>query len=80
MIFLKRRRLILWLFKAYFKKWRKTIFISFGLGLIVFFLLKFVVSYFIPLNPFTQEKTIGMIGSYSVDNIPSVILSKVSRG
>jgi peptide/nickel transport system substrate-binding protein len=80
MIFLKRRRLILWLFKAYFKKWRKTIFISFGLGLIVFFLLKFVVNYFVPLIPFTQEKTIGMVGSYSVDNIPQVILSKISRG
>lgn len=30
--------------------------------------------------PFTQEKTVGMVGAYSVDNIPSVILSKVSRG
>ena len=80
MIFLKRRRLILWLFKAYFKKWRKTIFISFGLGLIVFFLLKFVVNSFIPLIPFTQEKTIGMVGAYSIDNIPAVILAKVSRG
>lgn len=80
MIFLKRRRLILWLLKAYFKKWRKTIFISFGLGLIVFFLLKFVVNYFIPLIPFTQQETIGIVGSYSVDNLPQVILSKVSRG
>jgi peptide/nickel transport system substrate-binding protein len=80
MIFLKRRRLIVWLLKAYFKKWRKTIFISFGLGLIVFFLLKFVVNYFIPLMPFTQQNTIGMVGSYSVDNLPGTILSKVSKG
>jgi len=80
MIFLKRRRLILWLLKAYIKKWRRTILISFGLGLIVFFLLKFVVNYFIPLMPFTQEKTVGIVGAYSVDNLPSVILSKVSKG
>jgi peptide/nickel transport system substrate-binding protein len=80
MIFLKRRRLILWLLKAYLRKWRRTILISFGLGLIVFFLLKFVVNYFVPLMPFTQQQTIGMVGAYSVDNLPTVILSKVSRG
>jgi len=80
MIFLKRRRLILWLLKAYLKKWRRTILISFGLGLMVFFLLKFVVNYFIPLMPFTQQQTIGMVGAYSVDNLPAVILAKVSRG
>jgi peptide/nickel transport system substrate-binding protein len=80
MIFLKRRRLILWLLKAYFKKWRKMILISFGLGLIVFFLLKFVINYFIPLIPFTHQQTVGIVGAYSVDNLPSVILSRVSRG
>src|ERR1035437_10547693 len=80
MIFLKRRRLILWLLKAYLKKWRKTILISFALGLIVFFLLKFVVNYFIPLMPFTQEQSVGMVGAYTVDSLPSEILSKVSKG
>lgn len=80
MIFFKRRRLILWLLKAYFRKWRRTILISFGLGLIVFFLLRFVVNYFVPLMPFTQEQTVGIVGAYSVDNLPAVILSKVSRG
>ena len=80
MIFFKRRRLILWLFKAYIGKWRKTIFISFILGLIVFFILRFGVNYFIPLIPFTQQETIGVVGSYSVDSLPSYILSKASRG
>jgi len=70
----------LWLLKAYLKKWRRTILISFGLGLLVFFLLKFVVNYFIPLMPFTQEQTVGMVGAYSVDNLPALILSKVSQG
>lgn len=80
MIFLKRRRLITWLLKAYLKKWRKTILISFLVGLIVFFVLKFGVNYFIPLIPFTQQETVGLTGAYTVDSLPSSILSKVSRG
>ena len=80
MIFLKRRRLATWLIKAYLKKWRKTIVVSFGLGLIVFFILKFGVNYFIPLMPFTQQKTVGVMGAYSIDDLPTSILSKVSRG
>ena len=80
MIFLQRRRLFFWLLKAYFKKWRKTILISFAVGLIVFFLLKFVVNYFIPLIPFTQQQTIGMVGAYTIDTLPSDILTKISKG
>lgn len=80
MIFLKRRRLVTWLLKAYFKKWRKTIFISFLVGLVVFFILRFGVNYFIPLIPFTQQETIGMVGAYTTDNLPSSILENVSKG
>jgi len=80
MIFLKRRRLIAWLLKAYLKKWRKTILISFLVGLIVFFVLRFGVNYFIPLIPFTQQQTVGLSGTYTVDNLPSSILSEVSKG
>lgn len=80
MIFLKRRRLVIWLFKAYFKKWRKTIFLSFFFGLIIFFILKYGVNYFVPLMPFTQKESIGMVGAYTVDNLPSEILLKISSG
>lgn len=80
MIFLKRRRLITWLLKAYLKKWRKTIFISFVIGLVVFFILKFGVNYFIPLIPFTQQQTIGLMGAYTTDNLPPTILINVSKG
>lgn len=80
MIFLKRRRLIVWLFKAYLKKWRRTLFLSFILGLVVFFVLKFGVNYFVPLIPFTQQQSVGVVGSYTVDNLPSFLLTKVSRG
>ena len=71
---------MVWLLKAYLRKWRRTILISFALGLAVFFLLKFVVNYFVPLIPFTQQQVIGMVGAYNVDNLPPVILSKVSKG
>lgn len=80
MIFLKRRRLITWLLKAYLKKWRKTILLSFLVGLIVFFVLRFGVNYFIPLIPFTQQETVGISGTYTVDSLPPSILAKVSRG
>lgn len=80
MIFLKRKRLIVWLFKAYVKKWRKTIFLSFLFGLIVFFVLKYGVNYFIPLMPFTNKESIGIVGAYSPDNLPPEILSKLSSG
>ena len=80
MIFFKRRRLLTWLLKAYFKKWRKTIFISFIVGLVVFFILRFGVNYFIPLIPFTQEETVGLVGAYTTDDLPSLILANVSKG
>lgn len=79
MIFFKRR-LIFWLLKAYLKRWRKTIFISFIVGLLAFFLLRYGVNYFIPLLPFTNEEKIGIEGAYTVDNLPSEIISKVSTG
>nr|MBI5456101.1 ABC transporter substrate-binding protein [Candidatus Levybacteria bacterium] len=80
MIFLKRKRLVVWLFKAYLNKWRKTIFLSFIFGLIVFFILRYGVNYFIPLVPFTHKESIGMVGAYTSDNLPSEILHKISSG
>ncbi len=80
MIFLKRRRLVFWLLKAYFKKWRKTIFVSFIVGLFVFFVLKFGVNYFIPLIPFTQNTSTGLVGAYTTDTMPQIVTSKLSQG
>jgi peptide/nickel transport system substrate-binding protein len=75
-----RKRLIFWLMKAYFKKWGKTIFIFFGIGLVVFFLLSLVLPYFITLLPFSQKETIGIVGTYTADSLPQEILSKISKG
>ncbi|MEK7551005.1 MAG: ABC transporter substrate-binding protein [Patescibacteria group bacterium] len=80
MIFLKRKRLVFWLLKAYLKRWRKTILISFVIGLLGFFLLRYGVNYFIPLLPFVTEEKIGIEGAYALEDLPPTILSKVSVG
>ncbi len=80
MIFLKRKRLIFWLLKAYLKRWRKTILISFVFGILGFFLLRYGVNYFIPLLPFVTEEKIGIEGAYVLEDLPPTILSRVSVG
>ncbi len=80
MIFLKRKRLVFWLLKAYLKRWRRTIFTSFIIGLLGFFLLRYGVNYFIPLLPFVTEEKIGIEGAFTIEDLPPTILSKVSVG
>ena len=80
MILLERRRLIFWLFKAYLKKWRKTILASFLFGFLIFVAIYLGWSVIVPGLPFNQHMVIGMEGSYGIDNLPPDILSKVSRG
>jgi peptide/nickel transport system substrate-binding protein len=75
-----RKRLIFWLLKAYFKRWGKSILIYFGVGLVVFFLLNLVLSYFVTKLPFIQKQTIGTVGSYTLDSLPREIISKISEG
>lgn len=80
MILLGRRRLIFWLFRAYLKKWRKTIFASFIFGLIIFSAIYFGWGVIVPGLPFNERVVVGMAGSYNTDNLPLEILSKASRG
>jgi len=74
------RRLIIWLIKAYIKKWRKTIVLFFLAGLIFFFLLRFFLSTIIAKFPVIHKETIGVIGAYTVDTLPPFILHDISRG
>ncbi len=79
MIF-RKKRLFIWLIKAYLKKWGKRIFIFFIVGLSVFFgLLKATHSLF-PKIPKGQKETIGTFGTYTVETLPSFVFSDVSRG
>ncbi|MCL5970781.1 MAG: ABC transporter substrate-binding protein, partial [Patescibacteria group bacterium] len=75
-----RRRLLFWLIKAYIKRWRKTIFFSFGLGLIFFFILITVSRFIIPKIPMGKKERIGVVGAYSLNNLPLFILKDISTG
>lgn len=75
-----RKRLYIWLIKAYIKRWGKNIFYFFGIGLVIFFFLNMAFSYFITKLPFVEKETIGMVGPYTIDKLPAEILNKISRG
>lgn len=75
-----RRRLIIWLIKAYIKKSGKTILFSFLAGLIVFFGFFFLSTNYTNLFPVYKKITIGVVGAYTVDNMPPVVIERLSRG
>lgn len=75
-----RRRLIIWLIKAYIKKSGKTILFSFLAGLIVFFGFFFLSTNYTSLFPVYKKTTIGVVGAYTLDNLPPVVIEKLSRG
>jgi len=75
-----RRRLVIWLLKAYIKKWGKNIILYFGIGLLVFFFLNMFLSYFVTRLPFVEKETIGMVGPFTTNDLPHEIISKIARG
>lgn len=75
-----RRRLIFWLIKAYIKKWGKVIFFSFLGGLGIFFILVSSSSYFLRMLPFDKKESIGIVGAYRINNLPSLVSQKLSHG
>lgn len=75
-----RRRLIFWLFKAYLKRWGKIILVYFALGLVVFFLLRSILVFTVNEITLFRKSTIGIVGAYTVDDLPPSILYKVSSG
>lgn len=75
-----RKRLIFWLIKAYLKKLGKRIFLFFILGLGVFFVLYLLFKSNIIKIPIIQNESIGMVGAYTLDNLPPPILEQMSLG
>lgn len=75
-----RRRYVYWLFKAYLKKWRKTIFISFAVGLAIFFVLRYTAIVYIPKIPLGKDEYIGLVGTHTVNNLPQFIVNDISMG
>lgn len=80
MIFFKRKRLIIWLLKAYIKKHGKTIIFFFVAGIFVFSFLFLTKDFFIGKVPFVQKQTVGLVGSYDINSLPAEILLSVSKG
>jgi peptide/nickel transport system substrate-binding protein len=72
------KRLFIWLIRAYVKKWGKIIFLSFLGGLFGFFFFVFFSKHIAHFFP--QRERIGMVGAYTLDNLPSTITQKLSRG
>ncbi|MBI2031087.1 MAG: hypothetical protein HYT08_00565 [Candidatus Levybacteria bacterium] len=75
-----RRRLIVWLIRAYIKKWGRSIFIFFILGLVGFFLFRFVMRMLPSTLPIMDKETVGMVGSFTINSLPSDVLDQISQG
>lgn len=75
-----RRRYYLWLIKAYFKKWNRTIISSIILGAIFFFVIAFSLNFYIVPRLQKKVQKIGYAGAYTLQTIPKEILSDVSYG
>ncbi|MBI5044356.1 MAG: ABC transporter substrate-binding protein [Candidatus Levybacteria bacterium] len=73
-----RKRLVFWLIKAYLRKWGKIIFFSFVAGLVGFFFFVFFSSKLTHFFP--QKERIGLVGAYTMTNLPRTISAKLSRG
>src|SRR3990167_9817370 len=75
---LKKIRYFYWYFVAFVKKNFKFLAISSVTG---FFIILFLINFFPYLNNliFKQSSTIGIVGNYSLKNIPSEITSIISN-
>src|SRR5690348_12270112 len=84
MIFLKRKRLIFWLLRAYIKRWGKIIFTCIAVVIVVILLLFFNRKFIKSIAPVMNVEKIGVVGDYPQDdfpnNLPPEILDKVSEG
>lgn len=84
MIFLKRKRLIFWLLRAYIKKWGKTILASFIFGFAIILFLFLNRNFIISKLPIVNHEHVGIAGIYYErdlpNNLPEVIAAKASRG
>lgn len=75
-----RKRLIAWLIKAYIKRWGKSILIFFGFGLILSAFIVVNREFIRSKAPITMTQDIGMVGTYTANNLPQLVLDKVSTG
>ncbi len=75
-----RRRLIFWLIKAYIKKSKKILILSFLAGLLIFFGILFGGKYIRSILTLQRQPVVGIVGSYERTNLPAAVENKLSRG
>jgi len=75
-----RHRLISWLIIAYVKRWGKLILLYFAIGLFVFFALRITFGNLTKNLSNSGEQKIGIVGAYSLEELPTFILQKISSG
>lgn len=75
-----RRRLLYWLIKAYIKKWGRAILFCFFIGLLAFFFIRLITHSLFLRIPLGKKELIGMVGAYTLDNLPSSLLRELSSG
>lgn len=75
-----RRRLLYWLIREYIRKWGKTILLSFVVGLLAFFAFLTFLKYLIPKIPIGRNDSVGIVGAYTLESLPSYILVDISKG
>lgn len=80
MIFIRRRRFIFWVIRAYVKRLKKIMLLSFVVGLLVFVVLKFSAGFVVSKIPTTDEKRVGINGAFTIDSLPQEIVGLVSMG
>jgi peptide/nickel transport system substrate-binding protein len=68
------------LFRAYFKKWKKTILLSTVLGVGVFFVVITLLNFYIRPHLEKKVQKVGQSGVYAVDELPDSILYDISYG
>lgn len=75
-----RRRLLYWLIKAYIKKWGRAILFCFFIGLLAFFFIRLITHSLFLRIPLDKKELIGIVGAYTLDNLPSSLLRELSSG
>jgi ABC-type transport system substrate-binding protein len=75
-----RKRYYFWLIKAYFKRWRRTIFTSLFLGIILSTAGIIFLNFYVKPSIDNKVQRIGVFGVVKPDELPANILSDVSYG
>lgn len=75
-----RKRYYFWLFKAYFKRWKRTIVTSLIVGIIISGLGIAFLNFYIRPSIDNKIQRIGVLGVYKPDNLPDSLLLDVSYG